>query len=1155
MDILLTVRVASRSAITMGKGAAAAVTAITAMVAIGCAHNAGLPKVDSKEYGDLVSAFYVGLAGLETGEDVRAKTRLTLATQIAPGEPASRANLGLLAVRQQEFDTAYADVEKARALAPDNSRIAALLGLIESKRGRLPEAIADLQKAVELDPDNLKAMYALAQETERQAAATGDADAEKLFARILGRQPDNLAVLLDVARLAAKLGDTATLRKTVATIAGQSASWPDDVKQRVTTLQQAASGGTPRAAALPAAFLRNMLARVPAYRQSLDAVRVPAVFVGEPFRKFVKLPSPTSEPAPPDMSMGLETQPVPGVPDRAISWIGTLSLDATGSASILWADQSGVQIIGGARLQYPSALGRNGVLGADLNYDFKTDLVLAGANGARIYLQKDPSHFIDITTSSRVPADVLNGSYVGAWAFDVDLDGDLDVILGTDGGEPVVLRNNGDNTFAIIRPFKSVNSLVSFASADIDGDGDPDVAMIDKDGKLHVFSNERLGEFRPRAVPQSLNIGRLLEVTAADIDGDGLADFIVLREDGSVTRLSDRNSGQDWDVAELVKADPGSKTSPGLLVADFDNNGSLDLLVGDDRIYLGGSRGFALLAARPDVTLSSPVDVNGDGKLDLIGLSRSAPGKPVQLINRGAKSYRWQTIRTQAVKANGDQRMNSFGIGGEVEIRSGLLTQKQIIRSPLLHFGLGEHTVTDVARIVWPNGLVQAEFELPSDRTIIATQRLKGSCPWLFAWDGKRISFVKDGAPWSPALGLHINAQVVAGIYQTQEWFKVSGEQLVPRDGYYDLRVTAELWETYYIDHYSLLVVDHPEGTEIFTDERFAVPPPLLKIYTTGEPHPFASARDDNGKDVSAVVHDLDGHYLDTFGRGRYQGVTRDHWVELELPEDAPRTGSLYLLGHGWIHPTDATTNIALGQNSDPPPESLRIEVPDAAGKWVVARKGLGFPAGKMKTVLLDLTGVFRPNAPRKLRLGTNLEVYWDKLEWAAGVSDRSRTKHLQLSRAELLYRGFSVVEQANPSSPEVPDYNRLEGMAPKWRDLEGYCTRHGDVRELLEKIDDRMVIANAGDELRLRFAAEPPPPAGWKRDFVMIGDGWIKDGDYNSVYSKTVLPLPYHGMKDYTVPPGRLEDDPAYRRHPQDWQEYHTRYVTPEFFIKALRN
>ena len=90
-------------------------------------------------------------------------------------------------------------------------------------------------------------------------------------------------------------------------------------------------------------------------------------------------------------------------------------------------------------------------------------------------------------------------------------------------------------------------------------------------------------------------------------------------------------------------------------------------------------------------------------------------------------------------------------------------------------------------------------------------------------------------------------------------------------------------------------------------------------------------------------MRNLDGTYLDTFGRGRYQGVTRDHWVELELPANAPSTGNLYLLGSGWMHPTDATVNIALSQNSDPPPQGLSIEAPDATGHWVVRRSGSRF--------------------------------------------------------------------------------------------------------------------------------------------------------------------------------------------------------------------
>jgi Tfp pilus assembly protein PilF len=1182
------------------------------LVFIACERNTGLPKPDSQEYRDLVTAFYVGLAGLQTGEDIRAKEKLTRATEIAPGEPAAWANLGLLAVRQQEFDTAFEKVEKARSLAPDNSQIEALLGLIESRRGKLPEATAHLKRAVDLDPKNLRALYALAQETERQGAENSDAEAQALFQKILESQPENLAVLLDVTRLASKRGDAETLKTTVAKLSEKSPSWPEEAKQKMTALQQAASGDNPRSAAQQVAVLRNVLARVPDYRQSLNAVKTPAEFVGEPFTRFIKLPSPSSEPAPADTATTFDAQPIPGAPAGAWNWIGSIAFNDEGKPALVVADGGGIRITGGANINLPRE-NKNFVLPMDFNYDFKTDLLAESNNGLRFLRQESLNAFTDVTARTGLSEQVLKRGYVSAAAMDFDLDGDLDVWLSPDALKvdtsttPIVLRNKGDGTFDVAEPFKIVYGdkdgfngkagaptvvwQSNLVSADIDGDGDPDAAMVgdsyDQPGwRLRVFSNERLGQYRERQAPEE--IGNVRAVNAADLNGDGKMDFVALGLTGKIFRLSDKDDGKAWDVKEIATLkdrDGNTRISTSrqrLLVADLDNNGALDLIVESTesvwqndntqegnrpnlQIFLNeGKEKFTALPALRGTGKVSLVDTNGDGRLELIGIaappgfaeSGSIEGQAVQLVNRGAKNYHYQTIRTRAAKSTGDQRINSFGVGGEIEIRSGLLTQKQVITSPILHFGLGENTQTDVARIVWPNGSVQAEFELKADQSVLAEQRLKGSCPMLFAWDGNQISYVKDTAPWSPALGLRINAQVVAGIYQTEEWFKIPGDKIAPRDGFYDLRVTAELWEVYYIDHYSLMAVDHPQGTAIFTDERFAVPPPPLKIYATSPPKAFAGAKDDLGQDVSNVVRDLDQKYLGTFGKGRYQGITRDHWVELELPADAPPDKRLYLIGDGFVHPTDGSINVAYGQTSYPPPKGLSIETPDARGNWATAKSGLGFPAGKLKTVVLDLDNIFRPGAPRKLRLRTSMEIYWDRLEWAEALPDATfKTQRINLSSAELRYRGFSKFSQADDSSPELPDYNRFEGTAQKWRDLIGYCTRHGDVRELLEKIDDRMVITNAGDELRLKFAASPAPPAGWTRDYVMIGDGWIKDGDLNSTFSKTVLPLPYHGLKDYNTPPGRLEDDPAYKLHPQDWQNYHTRYITPEFFLKALRD
>src|SRR5262249_9134897 len=197
-----------------------------------------------------------------------------------------------------------------------------------------------------------------------------------------------------------------------------------------------------------------------------------------------------------------------------------------------------------------------------------------------------------------------------------------------------------------------------------------------------------------------------------------------------------------------------------------------------------------------------------------------------------------------ATTAHGDARINSFGVGGEIQVRAGLLVQTQVITGPAVHFGLGDYDKADAARVVWPNGTNQGEFDLKANGQVVAGQRLKGSCPFLYAFDGTSVKFVTD-AIWRSPLGLRINALDTAGAGQTEDWVKIRGDQLAARDGKYDLRVTAELWETHYWDHFSLMVVDHPKGTEVFVDERFTREPPRLAVHATGPLVPLAYARDD----------------------------------------------------------------------------------------------------------------------------------------------------------------------------------------------------------------------------------------------------------------------------------------------------------------------
>jgi Flp pilus assembly protein TadD len=1136
----------------------------------------------------VVSAFYVGLAALQVGDDVRADSKLSQLTQLAPDEPAGWANWGLLALRQRNFEAAAERLERARSLAPDNDQIYYLIGLLESNRGRSTEAIAALRKAIELNPKNLIATYKLAEEIEQQGGENSEAEFQKLIERILQVEPSNLAARLELARIAAKRGDAEMLRQAVAKISENSTTWPDEVKEQLNLLQTAANGPDLKAATTRIAFLRNVLVRVPAYRQSLASIKPSPGEEAQPLTAFLSFQTPAFEPSPPDLGLTFVTEEKGVDIPSGWTWAGAFWPNGEGAPSVVVAngrdvriDQVSYSFPGGSAAEPPTA---NGIATLDFNYDFKNDLVLAGAGGVRLLRQEEGAKFTDVTARTKLPSTVLTAKYIGAWPADIDLDGDLDIVLGAEEASPTVLRNNGDGSFAAINPFTGVSGLRDFVWADIDEDGDPDATLIDDyhqnnvENRLHVFTNERSGQFTERQLQAGLS--SFYAITAADVNNDGKLDIVAVQPNGSIIRISDKDEGQDWVTSEIATFEThlyGHRDWQ-LKVVDLDNNGSNDLLltfsespsgknVPGALVWLSDAQNKFTSLRNPnpgpgvtnDLTIGPAVvfgaaDLNADGRLDLIGLS-GALG-PIKSINHGTKNYHWQVVRPRAAKAVGDQRINSFGIGGEIQIRSGLLAQKQLVAGPVVHFGLGEQSTTDVVRIVWPNGSVRAEFELKADQPVLAEQRLKGSCPFLFAYNGKQMEFVKDAVPWSSAIGLRINTLGTASVEATEEWYKISSDQLVPRDGYYDIRITAELWETYYYDHLSLMTVDHPVGTDIFVDERFVIPPAKLAITTVATPKKIARAIDDNGQDVTSIVSTLDGQYLDTFGRGNYQGVTRDHYVELDLGNDVPESGPLWLIAQGWMHPTDSSLNVAISQGQQEQAKPLSLEVPDGKGGWVVARPNLGFPAGRKKICLFDLTNVFRPGTSHRLRLRTNLEIYWDSLEFARGLQDVSpNITRLNAASADLHYRGYSVIEQPNDSSPEVPNYNQVAGSKQRWRDLIGYYTRFGDVRELLALIDNRYVIMNAGDEMTFRFAAPSAPPAGWVRDYVIVGDGWIKDGDYNSMFSKTVLPLPYHAKSQYTTAPSRLEDEWVYRQHPEDWQTYHTRYVTADVFQNGLRN
>ena len=408
------------------------------------------PAVPDAVYRDAVTAFYTGLAAMQTSQDVLARQSIEKVTTLVPDEPAGWANLGLLLLRQQEIEPAMPHLTRAAALAPSNGHIQRLLALAESRRGNLDASIAHWRKAVELDPADTKAAYALAQEMERQGGGDQDAEAQRVLQSLLSRT-ENLVARLDLARIAAKRGDAVMLKTALEPLQAQAGSWPDEVQQRFRTVEQAAASN-PRAAAPAIAFLKNVLLRVPEYRRSLAAVSTPREEVGEPFERFVTLKNPPAQPAAPDSTVAFVIEPVEGV-GNAVGFAGVFVPTENAAPEVLTADARQVRVgartagafPGGARATLPTV---RGVAAADLNYDYRTDLVLAGDGGLRILRQKEGGAFADVTAAAKLPASVTSGQHWGVWIADIDTEGDLDIVVSTAAGPAAVLRNNGDGSFA-----------------------------------------------------------------------------------------------------------------------------------------------------------------------------------------------------------------------------------------------------------------------------------------------------------------------------------------------------------------------------------------------------------------------------------------------------------------------------------------------------------------------------------------------------------------------------------------------------------------------------------------------------------------------------------------------------------------------------------
>jgi hypothetical protein len=404
----------------------------------------------------------------------------------------------------------------------------------------------------------------------------------------------------------------------------------------------------------------------------------------------------------------------------------------------------------------------------------------------------------------------------------------------------------------------------------------------------------------------------------------------------------------------------------------------------------------------------------------------------------------------------------------------------------------------------------------------------------LYAWNGERFEFQTD-CLWAAPIGLQF-AQGVSAPTREWEYLKLDGRRIRPKDGQYILQITEELWEAAYFDTLALMAVDHPQGIDVYSNEKVG-PAELAqhRIYTVQNKRQPRTVVDQLGQDQSTLVSKRDEQYARCWSIGFNQGLVETHWLEIDMNDSDSKENDAILYMTGWVFPTCTSLNLAMTENPNRPRLSPpSIQVPNASGEWQEVMPYAGFPGGKTKTIAIDLSGKFLCDDHR-VRVVTNMELCWDEVFYTRGETmiqeSLYRVHPLQMTKADLHFRGFSEMVPRPGNAPKYYDYNRVSKES-LWPPMSGELTRYGTVQELLVEADDLQVVLGAGDELTVAFSADCPElPDGWVRDFILYNVGWDKDADLNTVHGQSIEPLPFRSMTKYPYAPDQsFPDTPKHR-------------------------
>lgn len=785
------------------------------------------------------------------------------------------------------------------------------------------------------------------------------------------------------------------------------------------------------------------------------------------------------------------------------------------------------------------------VLVGDLQNDRYEDVIVLGDAGSHVFAFGTNGLVSDLSSASGLaPLRAVDGTLM-----DLDFTGKLDLVaVAANEGGVQAFRQFGPIRFSNITSNTGVpaamSAALSIAMEEWTRDENMDLIVGRKGQAPLLLEKQRGGKLMPR---ERTNWVAAACFATGDFDNDLRADLVAWG-DGRLTLCS--NGGERREIAAL-----GDGVVRGIVAVDYDNDGWLDVCVVGDTLRMWRNAG---LAGFQEQTTQLGLNAPGLGPVSEIhcaDFDRDCDTDIVVVLLNGGLRY----LRNDGGNANSQikvqffgSRSNASGLGCKVEVRTGGLRVLRTVQKLPLELGVGRSQKLDsflVHWFNWPQGSAEVGFNCHDPIFAAELSIQEGSCPYLYAWNGERFEFVTDILGSAP-LGLPVaEGRYIESKPEELVWIGTASS-FRPRDGSYQLQITEELREVLYLDEAKLVVVDHEPGAEVHSTDKLLPGKPFSPsaLMTLHNEHPLRGATRLDGADVTDLLRGVDGRRASppAMRIPQLRGLAEEHGYLLDfgvLDIGKP----LVLVMNGWLRFGGGMANVAASHDPSLPFPFPSLEAETAPGVWKPVDVRTGAPAGKTKTILVDLEGKL-PAGSRRLRLTQAFEIHWDRI--ALMEKKQGATTAIQFippATADLHFRGFSPMKPLPEGWPLTPDYDSVSPTS-YWTIIPGgWCTRYGEVTELIATRDEGLLLLNAGDELTLRFdaAALPPVATGRVREFFLYVDGWDKDSDFHVAAGTQVEPLPFHGLNDQLYGKERRPSFPSDVLN----SKYNTRWVDSRVF------